>query len=279
MLLSIAIWSIKRHRDPQLCVEPKAALGDLAASLAGLSHGLVIEGNAVDLLQNGAFFDALLEEIRAAQRSVHFETDLWKDGTLSRRLTQALAERARAGLPVRVLVDANGGKEMGEAAPRALREAGCQFALYHPKGVRNLGMLLERDHRKITVIDGRIAFIGGHCIVDSWLGDAQDSEHCRDISVRLRGPIVHAAQSAFSENWVEVTGELFVGDAYFPRLHKAGEVAVHLASMKPEGAAPAVKILHYLAICCAPLRRDQAGRLGAPPPAASIAGQRLLPHQ
>lgn len=73
----------------------------------------------------------------------------------------------------------------------------------------------------------------------------------RDLSVRLRGPIVHAVQSAFSENWVEETSELYVGDAAFPPLEKAGEVLAHLASVKPEGSAPAVKILHHLAICCA----------------------------
>ena len=65
---------------------------------------------------------------------------------------------------------------------------------------------LVRDHRKLVVIDGREAFVGGHCIVDSWLGDAQDSEHFADISVRLRGPIVHSVQSAFSEDWAGETG-------------------------------------------------------------------------
>jgi cardiolipin synthase len=152
---------------------------------------------------------------------------------------------------VRVLVDATGGKEMGEAAVRRLEDAGCKFDTYHPKRLRNIGVLNERDHRKITVLDGRTALVGGHCIVDSWLGDAQDGEHFRDLSVRLRGPIVHAIQSAFSENWVEETGELFVGEDFFPELHDEGDVAIHVAGVKPEGSAPAVKILHHLAICCA----------------------------
>src|SRR5688572_1449511 len=70
----------------------------------------------------------------------------------------------------------------------------------------------------IAVLDGRIAWVGGHCIVDEWLREV------RDLSVRLRGPIVHAVQSAFSENWVEVTGELFAGDGAFPSLENAGDI-------------------------------------------------------
>ena len=193
----------------------------------------------------------MFEEIGRATRSVHFETFLWKDGMLGRRLVDALTQRSRAGVTVRVLVDATGGKEMGEAAVGRLEEAGCKFDTYHPKRLRNIGVLNERDHRKITVLDGRTALVGGHCIVDSWLGDAQDGEHFRDLSVRLRGPIVHAIQSAFSENWVEETGELFVGEDVFPELRAAGAVAIHVARVKPEGSAPAVKILHHLAICCA----------------------------
>src|SRR4030095_1163042 len=72
-----------------------------------------------------------------------------------------------------------------------------------------------------------------------------------DVSVRLRGPIVHSIQSAFSENWVGRTGELFMGESVFPPLERAGEIAIHAAYVKPEGSAPAVKILHHAAICCA----------------------------
>ncbi|MGH8741151.1 MAG: phospholipase D-like domain-containing protein [Burkholderiales bacterium] len=249
--LGLAIWSIKRHRDPRLGMYAELPLEELIHSLSGLSLGMAIEGNSVEVFEDGAFFDALLEDIAAASRSVHLETFLWKDGVLGRRIADALAARARAGVQVRVLVDAQGGKKMGEAVRRRLRQAGCKLTLYHPRILKNIGVLAERDHRKIAVFDGRVAYVGGHCIVDSWLGAAQDSEHFRDLSVRLRGPIVHAVQSAFSENWVEETGDLFVGTHVFPRQERAGGVTAHMASVKPEGSAPAVKILHYAAICCA----------------------------
>jgi cardiolipin synthase len=268
LLTVVVIWSIKRHRDPRLRIESDAPLAELLPSLSGLTHGAALKGNAVEILENGAFFEVMFEEIGRATRSVHFETYLWKDGMLGRRLVDALTERSRAGVTVRVLVDAAGGRKMGEAAVPRLKEAGCKFDSYHPTRFRNIGVLNERDHRKILVLDGRTALVGGHCIVDSWLGDAQDGEHVRDISVRLRGPIVHAIQSAFSENWVEETGELFVGEDFFPELHHEGDVAVHVARVKPEGSAPAVKILHHLAICCARERIRIQSPYFLPEPAA-----------
>jgi cardiolipin synthase len=251
MFLGVVIWSIKRHREPGLHIECDAPIDGLLPSLAGLTHAVLVEGNSVEVYENGAFYDVLLAEMAGAKRSLHFETYLWEEGELSRRVTAVLAERARAGVAVRVLVDASGGDKMGKAAPRELFAAGCQFQLFHPRRLRNLGLQNERDHRKLVVVDGRVAFLGGHCVKDQWLGEAQDRSHFRDVSVRLRGPIVNAAQSCFSENWVEETGELFVGDDVFPHLEPAGDVTMHLARAKPSGAAPAVKILHHLVLCMA----------------------------
>ena len=251
LLLSVVIWSIRRHRAPTLHIESGSPIEELIPSLAGLTLSTAVAGNAVEVLENGAFFDVLLQRIRAAHHSVHFETYLWKDGVLGQRVADALAERARAGTQVRILLDATGANNVGKAARRQMEEAGCRVVLFRATALRNLGVLNDRDHRKLVVIDGREAFVGGHCIVDSWLGDAQDGEHFGDISLRLCGPIVHSVQAAFSENWGGETGELFVGEAVFPALDPAGDVVIHAAYAKPEGSAPAVKILHLTAICLA----------------------------
>lgn len=251
IVLALVIWSIKRHGDPKLAVECSQPLDKLIESLSGLTHGTRVEGNAVEIIENGAFFDVLFEEIAAARWSVHFEAYLWKESSVGARLAETLAARARAGVKVRVLLDASGCRKMGKAAGRQLTEAGCKVVRYHDWRLRNIGVLNRRDHRKIVVLDGRTALVGGHCIVDTWLGDAQDKEHFRDLGVRLRGPVVHAVQSAFSENWVDETGELFAGDDVFPTLEPAGDVAAHVARVKPERSAPAVKILHHLVLCVA----------------------------
>ena len=267
-VLALVLHSIKRHRDPKLKIECDSPLEAVLPSVAGLSHGELIEGNAVEVFQNGAFFEALFDEIRGASLSIHFETFLWKEGELGTRLAAALAQRARDGLQVRVLVDDDGGKKMGKAAQQTMQDAGCRFVLYHRKTLRDIGKINRRDHRKLAVFDGRVALVGGHCIVDSWLGEAQDSEHVRDIGVRLRGPIVHAMQSAFSENWVDATGELFVGVDVFPPLDRQGVVAAHVARVKPEGSTPSVKILHHLMLCLARQRLWIQNPYFLPDPAA-----------
>ena len=251
LLLLLVIWSIKRHPDPHLEIESDAPLADLLRSLSGLTQATIIEGNAVEILENGAYFDVLLEAMRSAACSLHFETFLWKEGELGRRVADALCERARAGVQVRVLLDATGTKKMGKTIERELAAAGCKVVKYHPRRPRNIGVINHRDHRKIVVIDGRTAFVGGHCIVDEWLGNAQDRQHVRDIGVRVHGPIVNAVQSVFSENWIEETGELFVGEDVFPELEHAGDVTAHVTHLKPESSAPTVKILHHMVICTA----------------------------
>jgi cardiolipin synthase A/B len=245
------IWSMKRHRDPKLRADCEGSIDDLVPSLAGLSFSGIVDGNRVEVLENGAFFDALIGEISAARRSIHFETFLWKKGKVGQRLADALAARARAGVTVRILLDATGSRRMGKPVERQLEEAGCRVKKFHALTLKNIGVFYERDHRKLAVIDGRVAFVGGHCIVDEWLGDAEDANHFADVSVRLEGPIVHSVQAAFSENWVGQTGELFMGDDVFPALEPAGSISIHAAYVKPEGSAPAVKILHHAAICCA----------------------------
>ncbi|AEG92786.1 phospholipase D-like domain-containing protein [Ramlibacter tataouinensis] len=250
-LLAIALWSVRRHRNPALSIECDAPIAELMPSLAGLTLGTAMPGNRVQLLENGRFYDVLIERIDAARHTVHFETYLWEHGRLAQRLAAALAERARAGLKVRLLLDAQGGKKIGPDVTRQLRQAGCRLVFFHKWSLRNLGVLNDRDHRKLCVIDGREAFVGGHCIKDHWLGDAEDGEHYADLSVHLHGPVVHSVQAAFSENWAGITGELFVGDDVFPHLEPAGDAVIHAAFLKPERSAPAVKILHHTALCLA----------------------------
>ncbi|MES2623872.1 MAG: phospholipase D-like domain-containing protein [Pseudomonadota bacterium] len=251
IFLAIVIWSIRRHRDPKLRIKTDLSITELIPSLAGLTLSSAVAGNSVEIFENGKFFDKLVERIGAAQQTVHFETFLWKEGVLGNRIAAALAERASAGKQVRVLLDGQGSKNIGKAAAQLMKDAGCTVVYFHAGRLRNIGVMNDRDHRKLVVIDGREAFVGGHCIVDTWLGEAQDNEHYGDLSVHLHGPIINNLQSVFSENWAGETGELFVGDGVFPTLDKAGDVLMHAAYAKPESSAPAVKILHHTAICLA----------------------------
>jgi cardiolipin synthase len=251
IILALVVWSIRRHRDPDLHIECDSGIDRLIPTLAGLTLGTAVPGNTAEVLENGAFFDVLIGRIQAARETVHFETFLWKEGALGRRVADALIDRARARVKVRVLLDAEGSKAIGTSVVQQMREAGCRVVFFHERRIRNIGVFNDRDHRKLVVVDGREAFVGGHCVVDEWLGNAEDGKHFADISLHLHGPIVHTVQSAFSENWAGETGELFVGDDVFPALEPTGDIVMHAVFAKPENSAPAVKILHHTAICLA----------------------------
>jgi len=211
----------------------------------------VVDGNAVEVLENGKCWDAMIERIGSAKGSVHYETFLWKEGALGGRMAAAFAERARAGVAVRIMLDGNGSRGIGKGERETMEKAGARVVMFHEMKLHNIGVMNDRTHRKMLIVDGREAFVGGHCVVDHWLGDAEDGKHYGDVSVHLRGPIVHSAQGAFSENWAGETGELFAGPDCFPPLEPAGDIPMHLVYAKPENSAPAVKILHHTAICLA----------------------------
>jgi cardiolipin synthase A/B len=132
-----------------------------------------------------------------------------------------------------------------------MREAGVKAVKYRPPRLSNLARVNSRDHRKLVVIDGRIGFVFGHGIADEWLGRAQDSEHWRDVGARVEGPIVRVLQSAFSENWVEETGEVLVGSRFFPSLQPKGGVTAHAAYHFQHGSVSAVDLLHRVAFVAA----------------------------
>lgn len=246
VVLVLLLWSVKRRPDVRLrsTTVPDDAL---PLTVAGLTQGEILDGNDLRLLENGAFFEALLADVAAAERSVHLETFLWKEGVLAERISEALMAKARDGVAVRLLVDASGGRQIRHRL-KTLRAAGCLVDLYHPFHIRNLGWINNRDHRKIAVIDGRIGYVGGHCITDNWLGTAHDAEHFRDLSVRVEGPVVRALQSAFCENWMEAAAEVPAGPDYFPPLSPCGPTRASLAYITAAGRASSVQLLHALAV-------------------------------
>jgi len=101
VILLLVVWSIRRHRDPHLHIDCSSPIEELMPSLAGLTLATAVDGNTVEIFENGAYFEDLLAEIRSAKRSVHFETFLWAEGVLGQRVADALFESSRAGLQVR----------------------------------------------------------------------------------------------------------------------------------------------------------------------------------
>lgn len=250
--LVVLLWSTKRRSEAHLAVTDPGELRTLIPSMVGLSHGAMEEGNKVEVLQNGdGFFPRLMQDIAAARETVHMEMYIWWDGAMPRQLAQLLARKAREGVEVRLLIDASGGHKMSDESQKIMADAGVKLARYHAIGLADIGRMNNRDHRKIAVIDGRIGHCGGYGIADEWTGHAQDKKHWRDTGLRMEGPIVNRLQAAFSENWIETTGEVTAGERYFPRIPPAGTASAHIAYTSPSGSVSSVEVLYYLAIAAA----------------------------
>ncbi len=247
VVLVLIVWSVKRRQRPNL--ENTAGSGScLQPTLAALLQTTVTSGNRVEILEDGAFFDRLFLDIEAAKSTINIETFLCKHGEITRKLTDHLVRKQEIGVDVRVLVDGSGGKGYGKDDVKRLKRAGCQFRMYHPFTYHNIGRLNQRTHRKMAIIDGRIGYVGGHCMVDNWLGQAQDKKHFRDITARIEGPIVNQLQSAFTDNWIEETADVIAGDKFFPALEPCGDTKGMIVFVSPMGGPSTLKLLHYMAI-------------------------------
>lgn len=219
--------------------------------LAGLTNGTVFTGNRVTIYQNGQVFEELKGRIKAAQHTVHLESFVWSAGDLEKEFVEVLSERVKAGVQVRVLLDAVGAMDGSEEAFTALKDAGVKLHLYCRPHWWNLRRFNHRTHRKLLIVDGNFAYTGGHGISDLWTGNAEDEKHYRDTGIGLEGPAVLALQAVFMENWIEETKSVPTGLACFPKLEPQGEVIAHVVSSATGDAVSSVALLYTLAIASA----------------------------
>ena len=251
-MMTIVLWSIWRENDARLRVRNPGDLNALLPSIVGLTQSSLDLGNRAQLLENGdGFFPPLMRDIAAARETVHIESYIWWKGKICDDLAALLAQKAKQGVEVRLLVDGSGGFEMRRELADEMTRAGVHLVKFHIPTFGNLGRLNNRDHRKIAIIDGRIGYIGGYGIAKEWTGHAQDKEHWRDSGLRVEGPIVNRMQGAFAENWIEETGEIPAGAKYFPPIAPVGPTPAHLAYTSPTGSVSSVQVLYYLAISAA----------------------------
>ncbi|MCP3169369.1 phospholipase D-like domain-containing protein [Myxococcus qinghaiensis] len=204
----------ERSKPFQLTGEVGSHGPDFAVALYQTVGVRMAPGNRLTWANNGAVFDVMVEEIGRARSSVHLVMFIWRPGRASDRLVEAMAERARAGVACRVLVDPLGSAGFETSVKPRLEAAGCRAHLFRPLPADEN---LARNHRKLLVVDGRVGVTGGLAIQDEWLGEGLREEEWRDTNARVVGPVVEQMQQAFAENWQETTGELLpVSD--FPTL-------------------------------------------------------------
>jgi cardiolipin synthase len=246
--LSLGDKQIDRH------VEHRYAISDpqFRRSMNVILGPSLVAGNETRTLVNGdQIFPAMLEAIRGAKRTITFETYIYWQGKVGEAFTEALSERARAGVRVHVMFDWLGSGKIDEKYVERLKQAGVQIERYNAPRWYTLVRMNNRTHRKLLVVDGRIGFTGGVGIGDDWAGDARSPAEWRDTHYRIEGPATAQMQAAFMENWIEVTGKVLDGEGYFPRIDPAGPHLAQVFVSSPGGGGESMQLMYLMSIAAA----------------------------
>src|SRR5205085_7756317 len=239
---------MRYHMKHQFAVEDLAFLQTMHA----LTGAAVSAGNRVEVLKNGVrFFPSMLAAIKVAKKTINLEFYIYWDGEIGRVFAEALAERARAGVAVKVILDAVGSVRMSQTLIDFMSRNGVDVEWYHPLRWYTLSRANHRTHRKLLIVDGEVGFTGGTGIADEWLGDAESKEHWRETMIRVEGPVVTQMQFAFMDNWVKSRGELLTGLDYFPAVPPRGNHLTQVIKSSPAEGSSSVKLLYIISIVSA----------------------------
>jgi cardiolipin synthase len=200
----------------------------------------------VDVLTNGdAFYEEELKAIAAAQSHICIEAYIFHKSEIGSRFIRALADRARSGVDVRLVLDAVGSFNTWRRTFRELIDAGGEVRWYMPFRWYNLLRLNNRTHREIIIVDGVVGFIGGAGIADHWYKDrGKNRQRWRDTMFRVRGRAVASLQTMFAENWLESSGEVLTAAKYYPAGSTEGGTAAMVINSTPsEGRATRARVV------------------------------------
>jgi cardiolipin synthase len=232
---------------------PGPGTPDFARMVEALTVAPLRQGNRVTVLRNGCeIFPAMLEAIRAAERTVNFATYVYWTGSIAPEFAEALSERAKAGVEVNVLLDAVGAAKMDRSLVEGLQEAGATVAWFRPPKWYTLHKMNNRTHRKILVVDGRVGFTGGVGIAEEWTGNTEDPGHWRDTHVRVEGPAARDLFGGFLDNWAEATQCILSGRDHLPDVRGFEDgVQLQVTRSTAEKGSTDAEHLFYAAIACA----------------------------
>ncbi len=178
----------------------------------------------------------MLEAIRKAESSIHLETFIFSNDSIGKEFVAALTERAAAGVKVRLLLDAIGSSDFGEENEKQIEAAGGKVEFVKEIKLNDLRKVHLRTHRKVLIIDGKLAYTGGICIDDAWRGNGDSPERWRETMLEVAGPVVRQIQVAYARAWFESTGELLSERALYPPLAAEGTLVCQLADVSPDRA-------------------------------------------
>lgn len=191
--------------------------------LGCLTDALTHHDAVISVLRNGPeFYPAQFDAIDSAKSTINIEVFEFFKGDLTREVMRRLAQKAREGVQVRVIIDALGSFGVGPSYLKPLTDAGGQVAFYHPLNNRDWLYFNHRTHRKLLVIDGQVGFIGGAGFADHWIEIKKEKLPWRDSVLKVEGSVAASLNAAFAQSWAEICGELLFSDTQFPPPVKVG---------------------------------------------------------
>ena len=205
------------------------------------------DGNEVELITDGSvLFDRMLEDISRAKRSINVEYFIIKNDVIGKKLIKALTDKASQGVKVKLLIDTQGSRMIGNRATREFREAGGKVGYFFPPRLYKFGLkvglnLNYRNHRKIVVIDDEIAYTGGYNIGKEYCNLVPRFGHWRDSHIRVRGEAVKELQGRLILDWRFTTKEKMVIPTEVDRTNKPGTKGVQIVSCGPEAPHQEIK--------------------------------------
>jgi cardiolipin synthase len=215
------------HDDHMVASDPERT-ERIRRTLEGVIGVPATEGNRLEVLRNGdEIFPAMLEAIDSAEHTIDLLTFVYWEGEIGTRFAESLAARARAGVRVRVLLDAWGAHPIERTLTDLMEEAGVQVRWFRPLRRLEPSKMDHRTHRKVMIVDEAVGFTGGVGIADEWQGNARDESEWRDTHFRVTGPAVDGLRAAFLDNWAETDPVLFDdGIDRFPQQPQPGRSVV-----------------------------------------------------
>lgn len=220
------------------------------ADIKNKGGGGVFGGNKVTLFTEGdEFFDTVIKEIDNAKKSINLETYIFNSDNVGWIIASKLAKKSAQGVEVNLIYDAVGCIATSRDMFRTMEESGVEIIEYNPFAPwRKYWKISFRDHRKIIVIDGKKAFVGGINIGAEYAGEKYNGGGWRDTHVLIEGPSVRDVQFFFMENWFRNGGEVLQTNLYFPNLKKRGSKLLMILCARSRNKGKPVKESYVSAI-------------------------------
>ena len=213
-------------------------------------HGIdVTEGNEVHLLKSGhdKFVD-MFDAIRQAKRFVHLEYFNFRNDSIAGLLFDLLAQKVKEGVEVRAMYDAFGNASNNQPIKRhqhdSIAALGIQLVKFDPIRAPWVNHIIPRDHRKIVVIDGEIAYTGGMNVADYYVDGLEGIGPWRDMHMHIEGEAVNKLHEIFAKMWAEATGEMLVSAKYFPMHEPKGNAKVAIVDRAPKVSNKSIRQLY-----------------------------------